>query len=85
MDDLNLALFIELEIVLSWTDRGLTFKNLKPDTENNLSEAEAVAVWQPETEFLNVNDGRLKNLKKTVFVHRIGNPDPPLFNDVKMG
>lgn len=85
MDDLNLALFIELEIVLSWTDRGLTFKNLKPDTENKLSEGEANVVWQPETEFLNVNDGRIKNLKKTVFVQRIGHPDPPLFNDVKMG
>ncbi|KAG7172288.1 Neuronal pentraxin-2-like 4 [Homarus americanus] len=84
VDDINLALYVELEIILYWTDRNLKYKNLKPDAENKPSKDEVKKVWIPEAEFMNVKDGRLQELKKTVFVLRIGNPNPPHFNDVKM-
>lgn len=85
VDDINLALHMELEVILSWTDRSLLYKNLKPDAENKLSQEEQEKVWLPGGEFTNVNDGHLNELKKTVFVMRTGPPDPPLYNDVAMG
>ncbi|XP_068211704.1 LOW QUALITY PROTEIN: uncharacterized protein [Palaemon carinicauda] len=84
IDDINLAINMELEVVQRWTDRNLLYKNLKKQTENKLSLEEASKVWIPEYEFLNLNDGRLKILKKTVFVNRTGKPMPPSFNDVEM-
>lgn len=85
VDDINLAVYLEFEISLAWTDRNLKFRNLKINAENKLSSEEARKVWIPEMEFLNVNDGRLKVLKKSLFVRAVGEPDPPHFNDVKMG
>ncbi|XP_063865336.1 uncharacterized protein LOC135103172 [Scylla paramamosain] len=84
VDDLNLALLMELEVKLSWTDRNLKFKNLKRNVENKLSAEEVRRVWRPETEFLNVNGGQQQQLKQTVFVQQTGEADPPLFNDVMM-
>ncbi|XP_064092387.1 uncharacterized protein LOC135205555 [Macrobrachium nipponense] len=84
IDDISLAINMELEVILRWTDRNLGYKNLKRQTENKLSSEEEGKVWIPEYEFLNVNDGRLQVLKRTVFVNRTGHPDPPHFNDVEM-
>ena len=85
VDDINLALLMELEVVLSWTDRNLKFKNLKRNVENKLSSKEVERVWRPETEFLNVNGGEQQQLKQVVFVEQTDQADPPLFNDVMMG
>lgn len=85
VDDINLAVYLEFEVSLAWTDRNLKFRNLKMNAENKLSKEEVRKVWVPEVEFLNVNDGRLKELKKSLFVRAVGEPDPPHFNDVKMG
>ncbi|XP_066970056.1 uncharacterized protein [Macrobrachium rosenbergii] len=84
IDDINLAINMELEVILRWTDRNLRYKNLKKQTENKLSSEEEGQVWIPDYEFLNLNDGRLQVLKTTIFVNRTGDPDPPLYNDVEM-
>lgn len=85
VDDLNLSFMMELEVVLTWMDRNLKYKNLKRNTENKLSMEETQRVWRPETEFLNVNGGQQQELKQTVFVEQTGEAEKPLFNDVMMG
>lgn len=86
IDDINLAIYLECEVYLTWTDRNLQYKNIKEEeAKNKLSEEEVLAIWTPRIEFLNVNDGILKYLKSGVFARRTGEPRPPVFNDVKMG
>ncbi|ROT65052.1 Dynein heavy chain-like protein [Penaeus vannamei] len=86
IDDINLAIYLECEVYLTWTDRNLQYKNIKEEeAKNKLSEEEVLAIWTPRIEFLNVNDGILKYLKSGVFARRTGEPRPPEFNDVKMG
>ncbi|KAK7074814.1 hypothetical protein SK128_001824 [Halocaridina rubra] len=85
IDDINLAFYMEYEVLLAWTDRNLKFKNLKDEeAKNKLSETEIQSIWIPEIDFLNVNDGLLKDLKMGVYARKTGAPDPPLFNDVNM-
>ncbi|XP_068247799.1 uncharacterized protein [Palaemon carinicauda] len=85
IDDIQLAFYMEYEVHLAWTDRNLKFKNIKDEeAKNKLSESEVESIWTPEVDFLNVNDGLLKSLKSGVYARKTGDPDPPLFNDVKM-
>ncbi|XP_066965653.1 uncharacterized protein [Macrobrachium rosenbergii] len=85
IDDISLAFYMEYEVYLAWTDRNLKFKNIKDEeAKNKLSNSEVESIWTPEVDFLNVNDGLLKKLKSGVYARKTGDPDPPLFNDVKM-
>ncbi|XP_064085620.1 serotonin-gated chloride channel mod-1-like isoform X2 [Macrobrachium nipponense] len=85
IDDINLAFSMEIEVALVWMDRNLYFNNLKSEEgKNQLSEKEVEAVWSPEIEFLNINDGRLQLLKTGVYARQVAEPEPPVFTDVKM-
>lgn len=86
IDDINLAFNMEIEVALAWTDSNLRYKNLKEQEGwNKLSSLEVEKIWSPDVEFLNVNNGELRRLKSGVFVQRLGEADPPVFTDVKMG
>ncbi|XP_064085752.1 uncharacterized protein LOC135200916 isoform X2 [Macrobrachium nipponense] len=85
IDDINLAFHMEIEVALAWIDRNLQFKNIKSEEgKNKLSAEEVKAIWTPEIEFLNVNDGQFQLLKSGVYVRQAGAPDPPVFTDVQM-
>ncbi|XP_066962316.1 uncharacterized protein [Macrobrachium rosenbergii] len=85
IDDINLAFHMEIEVALAWVDRNLQFKNIKSEEgKNKLSKEEVEAIWTPEIEFLNVNDGQSQLLKSGVYVRQAGAADPPIFTDVQM-
>ncbi|XP_068232230.1 uncharacterized protein [Palaemon carinicauda] len=85
IDDINLAFHTELEVAMIWTDRNLRFKNIKDqEGKNKLSEDEVRRIWAPEVEFLNVNDGNFQKLKSGIYIRKVGEADPPFFDDVKM-
>lgn len=86
IDDINMAITLEFQFTLTWTDRRLRFRHLK-DTKNGtiLTEADAEKLWRPRYQLVNLEGGDQKLLAQSFMVNGANDGTTPDFNSVDMG
>ncbi|ROT80301.1 Gamma-aminobutyric acid receptor subunit beta [Penaeus vannamei] len=85
IDDINMAITLEFQFTLTWTDRRLRFRHLK-DTKNGtiLTEADAEKLWRPRYQLVNLEGGDQKLLAQSFMVNGANDGTTPDFNSVDM-
>lgn len=86
VNDVGGVLDMEILVELIWQDSRVTYLNLGDTLEwNRLSQAESSLIWRPKFKFPNIQNGNVKILDEELFLKKIGIPQSPDFNDVRMG
>lgn len=86
VNDVGGVLDMEILVELKWQDPRVTYLNLGDTLEwNRLSQDESSLIWSPKFKFPNIQNGNVKLLDEEVFLKKIGIPQSPDFNDVRMG
>ncbi|XP_066952293.1 glycine receptor subunit alpha-2-like [Macrobrachium rosenbergii] len=83
VDDKNMVLEIEFNVNLTWKDDRLSFKHIK-GKNTLLSDQEAVKIWLPRYQFLNVKGGTAQARSTTVVILTAYNKSFPNYNSVNM-
>ncbi|KAK3856566.1 hypothetical protein Pcinc_037124 [Petrolisthes cinctipes] len=85
INDIRRIVSIEFTLEMTWRDPRLKYLNLKDTVEwNRLGEEEVRAVWRPQFEFPNVQDGQVRLLRERLYLDKGGDPLPVDFNDIEM-
>lgn len=86
VNDVSGVVDMEILVELKWQDPRVTYLNLGDTLEwNRLSEGESSLIWTPKFKFPNIQNGNVKLLDEELFLKKIGIPQSPDFNDVRMG
>ncbi|XP_076031404.1 uncharacterized protein LOC143019555 [Oratosquilla oratoria] len=82
--DTEFAVSMEFQTRVSWYDERLSFSNLAATrTENELPPLLVDELWKPKLDFMDVNDGKLKLIKQSMYVNRTGKALPLDINSIK--
>ncbi|XP_071546587.1 glutamate-gated chloride channel alpha-like [Panulirus ornatus] len=85
VDDRNMAVNLEFQFTLTWTDDRLRLKHLRESKNGTiLTDDEARKVWRPVYHIMNLDGGHMKLLGQSFLVKTAKNAIPPSFNDVNM-
>lgn len=87
VDDLSMAITLEFQLTLTWTDPRVNFRHL--GTANGeatkLSEDDAGRLWQPQLRVAQLDGDSLEVLGHRFMARTVAPPSQPTFNDVNTG
>ncbi|XP_050691626.1 uncharacterized protein LOC126983173 [Eriocheir sinensis] len=84
VDDLNMAITLEFQLTLTWTDPRITFRHLGAAGGDGamLSEEDAARLWQPLLLVAQLDGDSLELLGHRFQASTVAPPSQPIFNDV---
>ncbi|XP_069996130.1 gamma-aminobutyric acid receptor subunit delta-like isoform X2 [Penaeus vannamei] len=83
VDDINMAITLEFDVVLTWTDNRVTLKHLS-ESGGILTSAGAAKMWTPRYQFTNLEGGQVKLLEESVVATTANNATFPDYNSEDM-
>ncbi|XP_069985577.1 uncharacterized protein [Penaeus vannamei] len=85
VDTVNMAVTVDFQVQLRWTDSRLTFSHLENTMKVvTLSHEDSDKIWLPRYRFLNLRSGQVNLLQETIQVSTATSPQLPYYNAVKM-
>ncbi|XP_068216524.1 uncharacterized protein [Palaemon carinicauda] len=85
IDELNMAITLELGVTLNWIDERITLKHLKSSGAGTiLTKQDKSKIWKPSYKFTNLQGGKAQLLEENMKVLTANGPKLPGFNNQDM-
>ncbi|XP_071530567.1 uncharacterized protein [Panulirus ornatus] len=85
VDDISMAIDVELQVILQWVDDRLSFKHLTASRSGSiLTEEEVHLIWTPRYQLINLEGGKMELLEESVIITTANNATVSHFNDINM-
>lgn len=86
VDDISMAIDVELQVILVWVDDRLSFRHLRVSRSGAiLTEEEVQLIWTPRYQLMNLESGKKSLLEQSVIITTANNAAASNFNDVNTG
>ncbi|XP_063840385.1 uncharacterized protein LOC135089091 isoform X1 [Scylla paramamosain] len=86
VDDLNMAITLEFQLTLMWSDHRVNFRHLRAIGQGvMLAEEDSGRLWRPLLRVANLDGGKLEELGRRFLAQAVAPPTHPTFNDVNIG